>query len=246
MFPKLARAQAGCRVSVSLVRARTRVGWILDVCEAADTDVSRCKPIQALIDETPLLDGEALYLLNVLHETTFCTWGASAHALVVPGAGVTMKTGLRAVVKDTDIPDTLSSEAKALYAHLRGKSPAVPQEKALAALGLAAGHACVAELAAQGLVERSQLVRRRVADERAVMARLAQGPVPQKLTAKQRAVADLLESVGCASVRELCYFCGVTPRSSSACESRASSSCLRKPSRENRRSRPRPSQTQAP
>jgi primosomal protein N' (replication factor Y) len=74
----LARAQAGCRVSVSFGAGnRTRVGWILDVCEAADTDVSRCKPIQALIDETPLLDGEALYLLNVLHETTFCTARAS-------------------------------------------------------------------------------------------------------------------------------------------------------------------------
>ncbi len=43
------------------------------------------------------------------------------------------------------------------------------------------------------------------------MVRLAENAAPQKLTPKQASVLEVLRAAGSASLKELCYFSGVTP-----------------------------------
>ena len=50
---------------------------------------------------------------------------------------------------------------------------------------------------------------RRVGDKTLQMVRLTEAE-PEKLTPKQQQVYELLGQVGCGSIREVCYFAGVT------------------------------------
>ncbi len=217
LLPETICAKAGCRVLVPFGAGdRTRIGLVLAVYAREGTPPARLKAVHTLLDAAPLLDDEGLFLLSAVRTATFCTWFEALRVLVPPGLGVKINMGLMAA-HDKQQEGTaagLSPEAQQLYVLLAARRKIMPEDKALAALGLSAGAACVQELLAAGLAVRSRLIKKRVADERAVMARLAEAdattPQKTKHTPKQQAVISLLEQVGCASVRELGYFAGAT------------------------------------
>ncbi|MFV0496560.1 MAG: primosomal protein N' [Candidatus Fimivivens sp.] len=215
MLPETICAKAGCRVLVPFGASnRTRVGLVLSVKEAQSPQLDRLKAVHSLLDAQPLLDEEGLFLLAAVRTATFCTWFEALRVLVPPGMGVKVQMGLASVRGKQLQAEDVSLEAQRLYAFLTNRRSITPEEKALAALGLSSRSTCIEELVAAGLVTRSRLVKKRIADERAVMARLAVEQSTQakthQYTAKQQAAINLLEQVGCASVRELCYFAGVT------------------------------------
>ncbi|MEG1849567.1 MAG: hypothetical protein RR197_03330, partial [Oscillospiraceae bacterium] len=200
----------GCRLLVPFGNGnRARVGMALSI-RAEEAPNPRCKTVLRLLDDEPLLDSEGLELLRLLKATTFCTWSDAMHALIPPGAGLRLSSGLSAV-RDAcpERLEALSPDARRLYDHLLPRKAMTDEQKALAAVGLIPGHPAAQELVDAGLAVREQLVRKRIVDERAVMARLIEPETPSRLTPKQQSVADLLGQIGCASVRELCYFTGV-------------------------------------
>ncbi len=203
-------AQPGCRVLVPFGAGnQRRIAMILSVWEGEPPP--RAKAVASLLDERPLLSDEGLWLLRLLHDTTFCGWYDAVRALVVPGAGMKLTLGLSPVrgVKPEALA-LLSPDARRLYELLCARRGAVPEERALCSAGLIASSPALAELLEKGLAEREQLIRKRIVDERAVMARLPEGYERHPQTEKQQKVIELLEQVGCGSVREICYFTGVT------------------------------------
>lgn len=70
-------------------------------------------------------------------------------------------------------------------------------------------------LVKQGYLLRTDDAVRRMGDATVKMAQLADEDISEeelgKLTKKQRSVAELLKDVKSASVKEICYFTGVTP-----------------------------------
>ncbi len=215
LLPETICAEAGCRVLVPFGAGdQTRIGLVLSLSTLEGEAPARLKAVRSLLDTAPLLDNEGLQLLSAVRTATFCTWFEALRVLVPPGLGIKVNMGLSAVRGRQDETQGLSPEAWQLYTWLCARRAITPTEKALAALGLTAKAACVDELVAAGLVIRSRLIKKRIADERAVMARLVvpdeAGASTKKHTPRQQAVISLLEQVGCASVRELRYFAGAT------------------------------------
>jgi len=206
-LPEGMTAAAGCRVLVPFGRGRgERIALVLS--HERETPGVACKEVRRVLDTEPLLNEEGLYLLRALRATTFCTWGDALHVLIPPGAGMKLAAMLEAVRgRETD---ALTPDARRLYGLLLARRRAVWQEDALRAAGLCADAPALAELLENGYAVRRADVRKRVADERAVLARLTDADPPARLTEKQRAALDFLSGVGCATVREIGYYAGVT------------------------------------
>lgn len=210
LLPDSIPARAGCRVLVPFgAGSRSRIAMVLEIREGEAP--ARAKAVAALLDPEPLLSEEGLWLLRLLHDTTFCGWFDAVRALVVPGAGMKIELGLTPVRGlAPEALALLSSDARRLYEILCARRGAVLEQRAIAAAGLSSDAPALAELLERGLAKREQLVRKRIVDERAVMVRLLEGYGEHPHTEKQQKIVELLEQVGCASVRELCYFTGVT------------------------------------
>jgi primosomal protein N' (replication factor Y) len=129
----------GCRCTVPFGGGnRKRAGLVLELEEAPERDM-RLKPIFAMIDESPPLDEEALFLLGFIREHTFCTWFQALRLLLPPGKAS-----------------------------------------------------------------------RPINDEKQAMIRLCGEVAPLSLTPKQRAAAAFLEENEPVSLKELCYYAGIT------------------------------------
>jgi primosomal protein N' (replication factor Y) len=198
----------GCRAVVPFGGGnRKRLALVLTVRETPET--RELKELAAQVDSEPLLGEEELAMLRYLREQTFCLYFEALRAMVPPGMGVSLEARLTAC-RGTVLPESLSPEARGLYEYLLTQSKPVPQRALPERLGLAADHPALDELLEAKAVRREEEPRRRVQDERIAMLRPAQETPQRKLTEKQRSVADFISQAGCASVKETCYFCGVT------------------------------------
>ena len=204
------RVRPGCRVTVPFGSYNHRRLAIVLALSEDDTREKR-KPVSTLVDEAPLLNTEMLGLLRYLKEHTYCTWFDGLRAILPAGIGVKVGVGLkleRTVKLDAS---ELTEEERRVVGYLSGKRKEVQEETLLKELGLVSKD--LVRLKEWGAVSAAQLDRRRVQDEKAVMVRLTplvdEGRFP-KLTEKQKAVVGLLEGAVCASLKEVCYYCGVT------------------------------------
>ena len=210
ILPEGSNARAGCRVLVPFgAGGGRRVGFVVSVFDATQPTAPRMKQIASVLDQKPLLNDEGLSLLSAIKKYTFCTWFEALRLLIPPGAGVKLNTGLLAQ-KGVDFDENdLSVEALQLYRWLCGKKSMTPLEKVTSELGFDTDALCIDELIKKGLAVRGQIVKKKIADERAVMARLADdGFENKRLTEKQQAICELLSQLGCVSVKELSYFTG--------------------------------------
>ena len=206
---ELENAVPGSRVTVSFgAGAARRMGLIVELGEAGSG--GKLKPVATVEDETPALDEEGLMLLRYLKEQTFCTYFEALSALLPAGFGLKTAQAYRLNPAWEEQPVD-SPDGRRIVEFLRRKRLPCPREELCEALGLRPGAPALTALAASGVLETVQQTKRRVGDERQTMVRLApDGQIPPKPTVRQRAVIGLLEQVGEGSLKELCYFTGVT------------------------------------
>lgn len=196
----------GVRVLVPFGHGR-RVGLVVELADRPEGDLS-LKPVAALLEEEPVLTGEGLFLLRWLRENTFCTWFDALSVLIPAGYGLRGLTGW-SLVRGAACPQALPPAGLQVLEALRPRRKPLPAAELAEMLGLTLAALPLEQLETLGLVRREELVERRVGDKTLQMVRLT-GAEPEKLTPKQRQVCDLLEQVGCGSIREICYFAGVT------------------------------------
>ena len=80
----------GCRVLVPFGKAnRAKQGLVLALEEGGEQE--NLKPLKTLLDYQPLLDSEQLWLLELLHRRTFCTYYEALRALVPSGLTVKVR-----------------------------------------------------------------------------------------------------------------------------------------------------------
>ena len=205
----------GCRVTVNFGSARrARTGLVVELTEGDPTGL---KPILSVVDETPALDEEGLWLLRLLKETTFCTWFDALSVLLPAGFGVRVRT-LCGLAPDWEerleaLPETPHTpDCRRICEFLRRRPAPVPLADLLEAMGLEEKAPALEALRQAAILTETEEARRRVGDEMQTMVGLPEeGALPaKKLTPKQQQVADLLAQVGQASLKEVCYFTGVT------------------------------------
>lgn len=201
------KVKTGARVLVPFGKGnRKRVAVVVRIDDAAGEDLSKFKPINSVIDSEPLLNGEMLELMLWIRNTTLCTYFEAFKTLIPIGLGVdfTQKYTLSENIASLS-REGLSRKAAELLEEIVGDSSAL--ENAEGRL--------LSELERAGFLTETDSVKRRTKDETVKMIRLsaafAERELKADLTPKQKSVAELLESSGAASRREICYICGVTP-----------------------------------
>lgn len=211
MLPPEMGGAEGCRVLVSFGKGnRKRQGIIMKISDSADFD--KIKPITRLLDKTPLISGEMLELAYYLKEHTFCTY-FEALKLAFP-AGINLRiVASYHLAEGIDLTriDSLSGDEKTAATYLYNSGATVEKERLLQVLELPEDSTLPDDLAGKGIFVRTDDAVRRVGDATVKMVRALREPEEgEKLSPKQKSVLDLLLEVGTASVKEICYFTGVT------------------------------------
>lgn len=205
LVPDGMAARAGMRVVVSFGRGGDRMGLILETREEMNPE-SRLKALSALSDSEPLLDAHLLALLRWLKENTFCTWFDAIRVLLPAGLGQRLDVGYAATGAQPSRELTRREAAVLLLLERKRK----PAPAAAFAEQFPDAQALLDGLEQAGAAGSQQLVLRRAQDSTVTMVGLVDGPGGFLLTPKQQAAADILEQSGDCSVKELCYYAGVT------------------------------------
>lgn len=190
-----------------------RQGFVFALREADGT--KKLKNISAVLTSAPLLNNEMLRVAVYLKEHTFCTLFDAAKATLPSGVGIKVVNSyiVNPSVSADDI-ETLSADEKSVIGYLTEKSSYVREDKLLKALGFKSDSDILKKLSKNGYIIDSVGSVDRISDATVKMARLSQLfeelDEPPKMSPKQRSVVSLLQDIGTASVKEICYFTGVT------------------------------------
>ena len=189
-----------------------RQGMVFSVEYPDETAARTLKSVYSVLDDQPLLNGEMLQLALTIRDRTFCTYFTAAKAML-PG-GMCLKTE-RVYSLRCDV-DALPEDAlQAQIVHLlRGQKKPLRETRILKQFGLSTSAALTA-LEKQGLVIKDTEAVRQVGELSVRMVRLTdvgrEKTDERALTPKQNAVYSLLCEFETASVKEICYYTGVTP-----------------------------------
>lgn len=205
LIPDSMKVEAGMRVVVSFGRGGDRMGFVVETGEQ-EGGTLKLKAIRAVSDAKPVLSQELLLVLGWLKENTFCTWFDALRVLLPAGLGQRLDMGY--TLKNETTQQPLTEREAAVLSHFTGR------KKAVTAAQLEADYpdsgTLLASLTTKGYLAEQQLVLRRVQDQTITMVRLLPDWEQALLTPKQQAAAEILAGSGDSSVKELCYFAGVT------------------------------------
>lgn len=208
------KVQPGVRVLVPFGNGnKKRQGFVFALRQPkAD---KKCKAIAEVLDDEPLLNNELLRLAVFLKELTFCTLFEAAKAMLPSGIGLHF---VLSYILNPAYAEEISTEdaaQQAVVEYLREKAVYVKRDKILKDLGYKKDTPLLETMAKKGILLCNTDAQRKIGDATVKMARLtafyfefADGA--GKLTKKQKEVVAFLENVGTASVKEICYFTGVT------------------------------------
>ncbi|MBP3696599.1 MAG: primosomal protein N' [Clostridia bacterium] len=203
--------QKGSRVTVPFGNGnKKRIGVVFELSDS--TDSKRTKKITEVLDKEPLLNGEMLSLAEWIKDRTFCTLYEAAKAMLPTGINHRMVLSYAADPEaDSKKIDALEGVEKEFYDYVVKKGVFVKAETVFNSLSVKADSEIPASLVRKGLLLTSSDAVRNLGDLTVRMMRLVQTEEEIKLTAKQKQIYDVLCDVGTASVKELCYFTGLTP-----------------------------------
>lgn len=197
--------EAGMRVVVPFGRGADRLGLVTALREQPEVD-SRLRSILAAADTEPMLDSHLLALLRWLRDNTYCTWWDAVRVLLPAGMGQRLDLCYTATASPPD--HELTGREQELLAELARKRK--PATAAAFAEKFPDAAELLERLALCGAATGEQLVTRRAGDATVTMVELADDWESALLTPKQRIAAELLSTLGETSVKELCYYAGVT------------------------------------
>lgn len=212
------RAMAGCRVMVPFGNGnRKKQGLILSVKPLLESENrTRLKSLIDVLDKEPLFDDEMLSLVFWLKETTFCTLFEAAKAMLPAGIGLSYVVSYMANnISESEISKFDIDEMR-IYNYLKDKCKYVKKEKIISDLGLDSECKLFDRLVKNGVLLTNVDAKRKTGDLTVKNVRLAIDETRGEailgtLTPKQKSVVRLLLDIGGASVKEVCYFTGVTP-----------------------------------
>ena len=208
----------GVRVQVPFGRGNRRCeGVVLSLEEGSAQGL---KAVELCLDQEPLLDGKMLRLAAFLRERCFCTFYDAVRAMLPAGLWF-RRTENYTLTEDRsweEKPPRIGDAVKILelLRDLGGSGTesalrsAVPDEEAC--------HKAISYLIRKKWVHGDADLSRKTADKTQQIATLASSPEEAmefashrpKSAAMQRAVLELLCSVGSAAVKEICYFTGAS------------------------------------
>ncbi len=212
------RALVGCRVMVPFGNGnRKKQGLILSEDSVlSEQDSGKIKSISSVLDKAPLFDSEMIELVFWLKENTFCTLFEAAKTMLPAGIGLNYVVSYMAKELTDDAYCKLKFDELRVYNYLKDKCQFVKSEKITEDLGLLDNTEILEKMVKNGILITNVDAKRKTGDLTVKNVRIAlseeqANSVMGSLTAKQKSVLRLLLDIGTASVKEVCYFTGVTP-----------------------------------
>ncbi|MDO4743038.1 MAG: primosomal protein N' [bacterium] len=203
-------AAVGCRVIVPFGRTnKKRVGMIIGFSDNVVSE--KIKSVISLKDETPILTQEMISLAAWLKEHTFCTWFDAIKVITPPGINYRFVCNYKIGdgVDQQRVNELEGDLRRAAMLMLNSTAP-MSREKILKSLCLEADSDILDKLVSMKILVCDDNEVRRVGDASQRMVRLADREPMIKLTQRQTEVFKLLSEIESCSVKEVCYYTGVT------------------------------------
>lgn len=204
-------AKKGCRVTVPFGNGnKKRIGIIFDITDY--TESKRVKKISEVLDEEPLLSDEMLELAEWIKDRTFCTLYEAAKAMLPTGINhrMVVSYAVSSEIPDDEI-ECLNETEKEILDYLYKRAVFVKADNIFKALGMKNTPSLLDIMVKKGVLVCSHDAVRNIGDLTVKMLRPVADTENIKLTKKQKEMMGVLNDIGCASVKELCYFTGLTP-----------------------------------
>lgn len=198
--------EAGKRVLVPFGSGnRKRQGMIMYVKKGSAEGL---KAILSVLDKEPVLTPELVKLVSFVRDRCFCTYYDVIRTILPAGINYKITT-LYTNSPDADLSDCTLDE-RMIYDYLSSRKIPVKSDVLTSELGVSAE--IFENMASRGILRKSDEAFRRVGDAvlKMVAVRDDVDASALSLTPKQNSVLELLQTVGAASVKEICYYTGVT------------------------------------
>lgn len=205
------KAVIGTRVLVPFGRSKTakRQGVIFGFDRKQDN--IRYKDIISVLDEEPFFTQENLSIAEFLKDRTFCTY-FEAIKVQFP-AGYAFKTDVKFLAVATKDASVLSDNERQVYDYMLTLEDFAEKSQIYGALGLSKDCNIIDKLVSKELVIKSYVAEKTMNDAsvKTVRAVVSETDCENiKLTEKQKSVMELLWKLGQLSLKEICYYTGVT------------------------------------
>ena len=177
----------------------------IDECDSCD---ARLKYISAAPDDLVLLTPEMIRLVYALKERCFCTYYDAVRTLLPTGIHYRIACTYSLVLNELE---ELSEEQRKIVDMFPKRTKTIKQDVLFKKLGTDCETKDIVRLLSKGVIEKKEVVFRRVSDASVKMLRLNNYDRDAvKLTSRQKEVCALLENAGDVSVKEVMYYTGVT------------------------------------
>ncbi len=192
---------------------KPRLAIVTDVTDTVSAAKSRIKEVMRVVDTEPVLTEEMIKLAFWLKERTFCTVFEAVKAMLPTGINyITTVSYLLNIESDFDVDDLNDDEKKVVEYFSSKKSIFIDKDKIAKDLKIPTDSDVFDKLYSKNILVRNLDASRRIGDNLKKMVRLLDVENDRSfLSKKQQSVFDLLTETGDASVKEICYFTGVTP-----------------------------------
>ena len=204
----------GTRVLVSFGRGLSakRQGVVFGFSEK-EQGVSYKKILTVLDDGEPMLTEENLEIARFLKNRTFCTYYEAIKAQLP--SGISFKTQTRYLAKAVTDTVSLNEEENQVYRYMLTLDDFTDKGTVYSALGINAQSDIIDRLVSKKLVIKTYIAVKNMGDASIRTASLIMNQNEIKgagirLTDKQKSVVSALEAAGSASIKDICYYTGVT------------------------------------
>ena len=197
------KAEIGKRVLVPFGKGNMKKQGMIFSIEPKE--LKGLKNVLAVTDEKGILSEELLSLCKYMKETLFCTYYDAVNAMLPPGLGLKL-ISFYSANKEFEI-SLLEDTEREVFEYLL-KTGEREEEKLIAELGIT--KELLEALVLKEALIKSFDTKQKVGDKHTKWVKLADGYEGVKTTPRQQEVVSLLEGIGEASVKEICYFTGVT------------------------------------
>ncbi len=216
--------QVGCRVMVPFGKgSQLRQAVVIRLLTADEAvrengyPLEKYKEVAAVLDKTPLIDAHTIKLAEYMRDRTFCTLFDALRTMFPAGANLRTMAAF-AVAEEFRGSEQFEGTEGEIVRYLSHRKGYVKKKILLSDLGLDLDSDLPDAMAKKGILVRDYDAVRTVGDATVRMVRLTPqigseedfDLLPEKLTKKQRETAEELFRIGTCSVKELCYFTGVT------------------------------------
>lgn len=207
----IASVKPGARVFVPFGNgSKKRVGMVFSVRKEKELPL-KVKNISGVLDLEPLLTEEMLLSANFVREQTFCTYFDACKQFLPIGYSAKITVYFAAVPDYNGV--FADGTEKAVYDFLLDKNRFLKDETVIKECKLQKCADILDRMFIEGKLLRNTDTKRRVNDAVLKMVKLKpadDGAQTLKLTKKQENVIKALEEYQTLSVKELCYFAGVS------------------------------------